>query len=115
MIVFKASVDCKTVITWQGEHCEAVVDIGTVDATSAVQLNLLLRKMGSYSDISLEFNEYKCAIVKWKKELYNPRGVIMHDLIVQAALVSVRILKSDVAEYNHHCAIIETADEARAA
>src|SRR5450830_1775011 len=115
MIDFRPSSDCKTVITWQGEHCEAVVDIGTVDVTSAVQLNLLLRKMGSYSDIHLEFNEYKCAIVKWKKELYNPRGVIMHDLIVQAALVSVRMLNSYVAEYNHHCAIMETAEEAKAA
>ena len=115
MIDFKASVDCKTVITWQGEHCEAVVDIGTVDATSAVQLKLLLRKMGTHPGISLEFNEYKCAIVKWKRELYNTRDVLLHEHLVDAATNRMYALHSDITEYNHHCAIIETVEEARAA
>ena|ERR1035437_3425803 len=115
MIDFRSSTDCKTVITWQGEHCEVVVDIGTVDATSAVQLNLLLRKMGSYSDISLEFNEYKNAIVKWKRELYCNGAPVYRDLIVDAATNRMYAMNFDIADYNHHCAIMETAEEAKAA
>lgn len=115
MIDFRVSSDCKTVITWQGEHCEAVVDIGTVDATSAVQLNLLLRKMGTYPDISLEFNDYKNAIVKWRAELYATHDGVWRDDYVAAALRRMKVLNSDIAAYNHHCAIMETAEEAKAA
>ena len=115
MINFAPSLDCKTVITWQGEHCEAVVDIGTVDATSAVQLKLLGQKLGTYPDISLKFNEYRCAIVQWHKELYDSRSGIWRDLIVGKALDSMYFLNADIAAYNHHCAIMETAEEAKAA
>lgn len=116
MIDFKVSSDCKTVITWQGEHCEAVVDIGTVDATSAVQLGILLRKMEEYSYIHMEYNEYGCAIVKWHVELYNTRwNGVYRDRLVREALDRVAGLVRDIAAYNHHCAIMETAEEAKVA
>jgi|GEM_PF-5838542 len=115
MIQFAPSSDCKTVITWQGEHCEAVVDIGTVDATSAIQLGLLLRKMGGYLNIHLEFNEYRCAIVKWTRELYNTRDVLLHEHLVDAAINRMYAMNLDIADYNHHCAIMETAEESKAA
>lgn len=115
MIDFRPSSDCKTVITWQGEHCEAVVDIGTVDATSAVQLRLLMQKLNTYQDFSLSFNGYMFAIVRWTAELYATHDGIWRDDYVAAALKRVKVLSSDIAAYNHHCAIMETAEEAKAA
>lgn len=115
MIEFSPSSDYKTVITWQGEHCTATVDVGTVDATSAVQLNLLLQKLDVYPDIRLEFNEYKAAIVQWHKELYSTRSGVWRDSLVNAALDRANVLNWDIHAYNHHCAIMETAEEAKAA
>lgn len=115
MIDFRPSSDCKTVITWQGEHCEAVVDIGTVDATSAVQLRLLLQKIGGYPDIRLNFNEYKNAIVQRHKELYDTRDGVRRDWIVSEAMVKARALGWIIEAYNTHCAIMEAAEEAKAA
>jgi hypothetical protein len=115
MIEFRPSTDYKTVITWQGEHCSAIVDVGTVDATSAVQLNLLLQKLDVYPDIHLEFNEFKCAIVQWHKELYNTRNGVLRDSLVSAALDRANVLNWDIHAYNHHCAVMETAEESKAA
>ena len=115
MIEFSPSSDYKTVITWRGEHCTATVDVGTVDATSAVQLRLLLQKLNVYPDIQLEFNEYKAAIVQWHKELYGTRTGVFRDALVDAARHRADVLCFDLHAYNHHCAIIETAEEAKAA
>jgi hypothetical protein len=115
MIDFRGSSEHKTVVTWQGEHCQATVDIGTVDAASAVQLRLLLQKMDGYPDIRMEFNEYKGATVQWTHELYNTRGGVFRDVLVEAALDRENFLSWDITAYNHHCAIMETAEEAKAA
>ena len=115
MIDFRLSTDCKTVVEWQGERCTTTVDVGTVDAASAVQLQLLLRKLGTYPDIRLQFNEYKAAIVQWHKELYGTRSGISRDALVSTALDRMNLLRFDCSAYNHHCAIIETAEEAKAA
>ena len=121
MIDFRPSSDCKTVITWQGEHCEAVVDVGTVDATSAVQLKLLLQNLGVlYPKIHLEFNEYKNAIVQWRSSVVGEhaplgRAPVVRDLFVARALEYVAWLQDDITDYNHYCAIMETAEEAKAA
>ena len=115
MIDFKPSTDYKTTIVWQGERCVATVDVGTVDATSAVQLRLLIQKLNVYPDIQLEFNEYKAAIVQWHKELYGTRTGVFRDALVDAARRRVDVLRVDLDAYNHHCAIIETAEEAKVA
>ena len=115
MIDFRLSTDCKTVVEWQGERCTTTVDVGTVDAASAVQLQLLLRKLGTYPDIRLQFNEYKTAIVQWHKELYGTRTGVFRDALVDAARRRADVLRVDLDAYNHHCAIIETAEEAKVA
>lgn len=115
MIDFRPSTENKTVIMWQGEHCQATVDVGTVDAKSAVQLRLLLQKLGGYEDIKLEFNEYKSAIVQWHRELYNTREGVVRDALVETATYRMNFLLGDISDYNHHCAIMETAEEAKTA
>ena len=120
MIDFRTSSDCKTVIVWQGESCTATVDLGTVDATSAVQLNILLRKLGTHPKIHLEFNEYKNAIVQWRSTVTGgreslSRSPVIRDLFVGKALDAANQLSWDIRDYNHHCAIVAAAEEARAA
>ena len=118
MIDYKPSCDCKTVITWQGESCTAVVDVGTVDATSAVQLNLLLQKLKTHPKIHLEFNEYKNAIVQWRSAVTGEhtslsRSPVIRDYFVGMALDCAAQMSWDINDYNHHCAIVDAVEEAK--
>lgn len=120
MIDYRPSSDCKTVITWQGETCAATVDIGTVDASSAVQLNLLLQKLGTHTKIHLVFDEYKNAIVQWRSAVTGEhtslsRSPVIRDYFVGSALDAAGQLYFDIRDYNHHCAIVDAVEEAKAA
>ena len=120
MIDFRASSDCKTVIVWQGESCTASVDVGSVDATSAVQLNLLLQKLGTHPKMHLVFDDRKNAIVQWRSTVtgeHEPlsRSPVRRDLFVGMALDAMSQLSWDINDYNHHCAIVDAVEEARAA
>jgi hypothetical protein len=114
MINIIPSTDYKTVVTWSNDVCTAVVDIGTVDATSAVQLKLLLEKLGTHPNVHLEFNEEKGAVVQWRGYVHSTldSAEMWHDKIVSTALYRLAVLKDDIAEYNHICSIREAADGA---
>lgn len=114
MIDFKPSTDYKTVVTWSNDTCTAVVDIGTVDATSAVQLKLLLEKLNMHANVHLEWNDDKSAVVQWRGYVHSTldSSEMWHDKIVSAALYRLDLLKDDIEEYNHICSIREAADGA---
>jgi len=68
----------------------------------------------------LEFNEYKNAIVQWRSSVVGEhaplgRAPVVRDLFIERALEYVAWLQDDIAAYNHHCAIMETSEEAKAA
>lgn len=120
MIDFRPSTDYKTSLVWQGETCTATVDIGTVDATSAVQLRLLLAKLNTHPKIHMEFNEYQCAVVQFRSTVTSTRGSlrrepVVADLFTNIALDHAAQLRWDIDDYNHHCAIVEAVEEAKAA
>lgn len=114
MITLVPSTDYKTVVTWSNDVCTAVVDIGTVGATSAVQLKLLLEKLNTHANVHMEFNEDKGAVVQWRGYVHPTLDSpdTWHDRIVGAALLRLGALEDDIKEYNHICAIREAENAA---
>jgi hypothetical protein len=112
MINLVPSTSFNTTVSWKNDSCTAVVDIGTVDATSAVQLKLLLEKLDTHVDIRLAFDEYGCAIVQWQGYVQHLGDAqAWHDRIINVALYRLAPLRDDIDDYNHICAIRDAADE----